>query len=213
MSSVAHNSNHLPLRKLTFEEFLDWCDSDTRAEWVNGRVVILSPDNAPHARVVRFLVQVLGLYVEKHHLGELFFEQMLMRLQTTVPSARVPDVLFIAKEHAAQLRHTYLDGPADMAVEVISPESVDRDRSEKFAEYALAGVREYWILDPIRKTAEFFELASDRRYYPVPLCDGAFRSAVVPGFWLKPGWLWQDPPPDTFDVLRELGLIEQRADS
>ena len=30
-------------KKLTFEEFLDWCDEDTRAEWVDGEVVMVAP--------------------------------------------------------------------------------------------------------------------------------------------------------------------------
>jgi len=206
MSSVAHNLNRLPLRKLTFEEFLDWCDGDTRAEWVNGRVVILSPNNAPHSRVCVFLTQVLGLYVEKQQLGEIFVEGPLMRLRV-VESARCSDIMFLSTVRASQLNRTYVDGAVDLAVEVISPDSIDRDRSEKFSEYQIAGVREYWIIDPDRKTAEFYELGDDKRYYPVPLCDGEFRSNVVPGFRLKPSWLWQDPPPDTFEVLRELGLI------
>jgi Uma2 family endonuclease len=205
MSSVAHNSNRLPLRKLTFEEFLDWCDSDTRAEWVNGRVVILSPDNVPHSRIGFFLARVLHIYVERHQLGEVFADKILMRLQATT-SARMPDVLFISKSRKDQLRHTYIDGAVDLAVEIVSAESVDRDKSEKFSEYEIAGVREYWIIDPMRKTADFYELGADKRYYPVPLCDGAFRSTVVPGFWLKPNWLWEDPLPDTLDVLRELGV-------
>lgn len=211
MSSVAHNSNNLPLKKLTFEEFLDWCDEDTRAEWINGRVVILSPDNVPHNRIDLFLVSVLGIYIQTHKLGEIF-NNVLMRLQATT-SARLPDLMFISKARAEQLRHTYMDGAADLAVEIISPESVDRDKSDKFSEYQIAGVREYWIIDPINRMAEFYELGSDRRYYPVPLCDGAFRSTVVPGFWLKPNWLWQDPLPDTLDVLRELGITATPAEN
>ena len=205
MSSVARNSNHLPLRKLTFEEFLDWCDGDTRAEWVNGRVVVLSPDNVPHNRIAGFVYKLLSIYVERRQLGEAFIERILMHLQATT-SARMPDVLFVSKSRGEQLRHTYLDGAADLAVEVVSPDSVDRDKSEKFSEYQIAGVREYWIIDPARKTAEFYELGTDRRYYPVPLCGGEFRSTVVPGFWLKPSWLWEDPLPDTLDILRELGV-------
>jgi Uma2 family endonuclease len=212
MSSVAHNSNSLPLRKLTFEEFLDWCDDDTRAEWVNGRVVILSPDNLPHNNIVVFLTQVLGLYIRKHGLGVLHIEKILMRLQAT-SSARMPDVLFVSKSRESILERTYVDGAADLAVEIVSHDSVDRDTSEKFAEYQTAGVREYWIIDPRRETAEFYELAVDRRYYPVPLCDGAFRSTVVPGFWLKPKWLWEDPLPNPFDVLRELGVISAPAEN
>lgn len=205
MSSVAHNSKQLPLRKLTFEEFLDWCDSDTRAEWVNGRVVILSPDNLPHNNIGLFVVLLLRVYAEEKKLGAVYFEKILMKLEAT-SSARMPDIMFISNARMGQLRHTYIDGAADLAVEIISPESINRDRSEKFAEYQTAGVREYWLIDPEKKTAEFFEVGLDGRYYPVPLCDGAFRSTVVPGFWLKPTWLWQDPLPNTMDVLRQLGV-------
>jgi Uma2 family endonuclease len=122
-------------------------------------------------------------------------------------SARCPDVMFVSKTRSEQLRRTYVDGAADLAVEIISPDSVKRDRSEKFSEYACGGVREYWIIGPDRKTAEFFEIGDDGRYYPVPLCDGEFRSTVVAGFRLNPRWLWEDPLPDPLDVLRELGVI------
>jgi Uma2 family endonuclease len=195
------------LRKLlSFEEFLDWCEEDTRAEWINGRVLILSPDNLPHNEIEVFLSQTLGIYVKEKKLGHVYVGMVLMKLQAT-SSARIPDLMFVSNARADQLRHTYVDGAADLAVEIISPESVDRDRSDKFSEYQIAGVREYWIIDPINKNAEFFELGADRRYYPVPLCDGAFRSTVVPGFWLKPSWLWEDPLPQTTDVLKRLGVI------
>src|SRR3954467_4194497 len=40
-----------PPGKITFEEFLDWCDEDTLAEWVDGEVVLISPAAAAHQRV------------------------------------------------------------------------------------------------------------------------------------------------------------------
>ncbi len=204
MSSVAHNSNHLPLRKLTFEEFLDWCDEDTRAEWVDGRVVIMSPGSFPHQTIEGFLFTLLQLFVEKHQLG-VVVQEYLMYLETQ-RRGRVPDLVFISNARKEQIRKTYFEGAVDLAVEIVSPDSIDRDRSEKFAEYQLAGIREYWIIDTAQKTAEFFELGADRRYYPVPLCDGAFRSSVIPGFWLKPKWLWEDPLPASLDVLKQLGI-------
>ena len=71
------------MRKLTFEEFLDWCDEDTRAEWINGRVVVLSPDNVPHNDLVVFLGSVLSLYVRKKDLGKVHVEGILMKMQAT----------------------------------------------------------------------------------------------------------------------------------
>ncbi len=57
-------------------------------------------------------------------------------------SAREPDLLFAAEAHRARITPRRIQGPADLVVEVISPESAARDRSEKFDEYQQAGVRE-----------------------------------------------------------------------
>jgi Uma2 family endonuclease len=69
-------------------------------------------------------------------------------------------------------------------------------------------VPEYWLLDQPRKQARFYELAGDGRYRPISVDEhGIFRSKVLPGFWLKVAWLWQEPHPAILDVLREWGLI------
>lgn len=114
----------------------------------------------------------------------------------TRPSGREPDILFIAREHANRLLETYLDGPADLVVEVTSPASDMRDRGERFLEHEAAGIREYWLIDPIRRMATFFRLGEDGRYHGGPVDrDCYYRSAVLPGFILCVDWLWQRPLP------------------
>jgi Uma2 family endonuclease len=121
-------------------------------------------------------------------------------------SGREPDLLFVAEEHLTRLGNTYLDGPADLAVEVISPESVGRDRGEKFFEYEQAGVPEFWLLDPAHRRAEFYQLGDDGLYQLVAADEaGIYRSRVLPGFWLRVAWLWE--PPRLLDALKELGLV------
>jgi Uma2 family endonuclease len=66
----------------------------------------------------------------------------------------------------------------------------------KFQEYQLGGVREYWLLEPELKQADFYQLGADGQFQPLPVdADGIFRSRVLPGFWLKIEWLWQSPFP------------------
>jgi Uma2 family endonuclease len=199
----------LPTVPISFEEFLDWCDEDTRAEWVNGRVVLMSPwESLPHARIVQFLGTVLSLYVEKHALGEIFTSSFMMKMDA-IPSGRLPDVLFMTREQVEQrLRHMYLEDAATLAVEVVSPESVERDEDEKFREYARAGVREFWLINPMRRAAAFFELKSGR-YKPLAIENGVVRSRVVDGFYLRVEWLWQIPGLQIADVLREIGAVDQ----
>jgi Uma2 family endonuclease len=93
-------------------------------------------------------------------------------------------------------------------IEIVSPESGPRDRGEKYYEYEAAGVREYWLIDPERQHAEFYRLNKQHRYDLIsPDDQGIYRSHVIPGFWLKVGWLWQRPLPRVLDVLKELKLI------
>ena len=137
-------------------------------------------------------------------IGEVFSAPFLMRLPTR-PSGREPDLLFVATEHLDRVQPIYLDGPADLVVEVVSPESDERDRGAKFVEYEAAGIPEYWLVDPLRQESAFFQRGADGHYHPAPIdADGIYWSAVLPGFWLRVGWLWQRPLPAIAAVLREL---------
>ena len=196
-----------PPRKMTYEEFLDWCDEDTWAEWVNGEVQMVSPASTRHQALASFLDAVLRAFIETHNLGVILPAPFSMRLPN-VPSGREPDLLFIANEHHDRLKETFLDGPADVVVEIISPESIGRDRGDKFVEYEAGGVAEYWLIDPERQQAEFYHLGADQRYHSMGMGNnGTFRSQAISGFWLRVEWLWQDPLPKVVDVLRELKVI------
>ncbi len=197
----------LPQGKISFEEFLAWCDEDTWAEWVNGEVEMVSPASERHQAIMEFLVYVLGLYVRRRALGRIMIPPFVMKIGPEL-SAREPDLLFVAREHLDRLKPTYLDGPADLVIEIASPESFLRDRGEKFAEYELGGVREYCLIDPERARADLFRLDAEGRYQRIPPdAEGIYRSEVVLGFWIRVSWLWQDPMPDPLDILRELGVI------
>jgi Uma2 family endonuclease len=200
----------LPTAPISFEEFLDWCDGETRAEWVNGRVVLMSPESDPHWKLVHFFTAVLGIYVQERNLGRVFGSNFMMKLDA-IPSGRVPDLHFVTRERLEErIKHTHLQGAADMALEVVSPESVDRDEDEKFREYAEVGVREYWLINPMRRAAGFFELKSGR-YKPLAIEDGVVRSRVIDGFFVRIDWLWNEPP--FLDALRELGISKIVGDS
>jgi Uma2 family endonuclease len=193
---------------MTYEEFLAWCDEDTWAEWVDGEVEMVSPASTRHQLVRDFLLTVLGIYVNERGLGQVLSAPFLMRLPEEMRRGREPDILFVARERLARLRETYLDGPADVVVEVVSPESALRDRGAKLGEYEMAGVREYWLIDPERREARFFRLGERGWYESVPPdAEGVYRSQVVPGFWLRVDWLWQEPLPRALAVLRELGVL------
>ena len=195
-----------PTPKMTYEEFLAWYDG-SHAEWVDGEVIFMSPVSTQHQLLVSFLGALIQHWVEARHLGLVLSAPFQMKLSFR-PSGREPDVVFIASERLSFLKKNYLDGPADLAIEVISPDSRSRDRGDKYYEYEQAGVREYWLFDPIRKQAEFYRLGSTGIYALVVIgVDGIFRSEVLKDLWLKVDWLWQEPLPPLMSVLKEWGLV------
>jgi Uma2 family endonuclease len=196
-----------PTTKMTYEEFLAWYDC-SHAEWVDGEVILMSPVSTQHQLLLSFLAALLQHWSEDRKSGLVLAAPFQMKLSFR-PSGREPDVLFIARERVELLKKNYLDGGADLAIEVISPDSRTRDRQDKYQEYQQAGVREYWILDPIRKHAEFFRLNQEGRYALVlTSTDGIFSSMVLEGLWLKVDWLWQEPLPPLMSVLKEWGLVK-----
>lgn len=192
--------------RMTYEEFLAWADEDVHAEWEDGEVIIFMPPKDRHQDVVTYLVTLLRLFADFFQLGEVRTAPFEMKVTPDSP-AREPDILFVAEEYEERLTEDRLEGPADLIVEVISDDSVSRDRTKKFYEYQGAGVREYWIIDPRpgQERADFWVLDEEGRYRPVPVGeDGIYRSTVLSGFWLRADWLWAEKLPDTQRTFAEI---------
>lgn len=54
------------------DEFVEWCDEDFRAEYVDGKVIIMIPESVRGERMRWTIGTILGLFVEHHDLGEVF---------------------------------------------------------------------------------------------------------------------------------------------
>jgi Uma2 family endonuclease len=195
---------------MSYEEWRAWNPEGIRSEWVDGEAIIFMSTSIRHARLVRFLLALLDHFVCFRGLGEVFAETVEMHLGGR---SRFPDILFVRTNHLHRVSETRLDGPADLVIEIVSDDSVDRDRKEKFAEYAAAGVAEYWLIEarPGEIGAEFYRLVNST-YEPIPLdADGRLRSTVVEGFWLRPEWLWTEPLPNAWSLAALLAPDNARA--
>jgi len=188
--------------KMSYEEFLARADEDTLAEWVNGEMIMTSPASRNHQNVADFLTSVLRAYVEQHEAGMVLSAPFQVKLE----QGREPDLHFVAREHQERLLENRVEGAPDLVVEIVSPESVGRDRGEKFAEYERGGVPEYWLVDPQVRWVAVYNLDATGCYQPTFTgTAGVFHSQVVKGLWLRAEWLWQ--PPRVVQVLRELQLV------
>lgn len=188
--------------KMSYGQFLEWDSDNQHVEWVNGQVVPMAPIGDIHQDLGRWQLALLTFFVDRHHLGAIRYEPFQMKSGPGLPG-RAPDILFVARRNLSRLKKNHLQGPADLVVEIISPGSEVTDRGAKYFEYEQGGVKEYWLIDPRRKQADFYLLGRDRVYHLIPLTDGVFQSAVLKGLWLDVTWLWQKPLPPTPDIWKK----------
>jgi Uma2 family endonuclease len=193
-----------PPAPVSWDDFVAWLDEDTRAEWVDGEIIEMPPTIDEHQWILGLLYRLIMDYVEERGLGAVYLAPFLMRLPLR-PSGREPDLLFVSAAHMERTHRTWIDGPADLVIEIVSPESVRRDRQEKLAEYQTAGIPEYWLIDLPRGEATFHQLGEDGRYRPGPVDeDGIYTSRVLSEFRLRVSWLWQRPLPTRLEALADL---------
>ncbi len=192
-------------KKISFEDYLTKFDGK-HAEWIDGEVIEFMSASYKHQELVKFFTVVLGIFIEERDLGVLTTAPMTIKLGTR---GREPDVFFIAKNRLDKLKKNYFDGAPDLIIEIISPESRGRDRGDKFYEYEIAGVREYWIIDYEREKVEFYSLGDDG-FFQMVFADesNVFNSRVLPNLRMNVDWLWQEKLPNLLQVLKEWELVK-----
>ncbi len=193
-AASAVDEDEIPERRMamSYDEYIVWCESaeGNRGEWVDGEVIVFMTTSDRHQRISTFLIALLTNYLSLRRMGRLFSQTFELRGREG--AAREPDIVVLLNEHLDRLERVRLRGAADLVVEVISPDSVTRDRKVKLAEYASVGVPEYWVVDPRegRESLELMTLDPHGYYVAVkPADDGRVFSSVLPGVWANAGWL------------------------
>jgi Uma2 family endonuclease len=190
-----------PAGTTTFSDFLELIREDQKADLLDGLIYLASPENADHNDLLRWLTVVLDLFIEDRRLGRLTINKVAYRLSDR--TAPEPDLAFVAANRLDRIKPGYVDGPPDLAVEIVSPDSVDRDYEEKRRRYEAAGVLEYWIIDPLESTATFLVREGDAFVEQVA-SEHVYQSRVLEGFELDTRWLFQRPLPATMPIVRRL---------
>lgn len=193
------------IARMGFDEFLKTHFENEHVEWVYGEVIEIAPVSNEHQFVVSFLIRLLEEFCLLTDAGVVLFDPFQMKLPSQLVS-RAPDVLFVAKRNLGRLKKVFLNGPADLVVEVISPGTGMVDRGTKFDEYEEGGVKEYWLIDPLRKEATFFTRNRRGIFEKIDIENGMMRSVVMPGLYLKIDWLWKRP--SVVGILREMKLLK-----
>jgi Uma2 family endonuclease len=189
-------------RLITFDEFCDLVYEDRKADLIDGVIYMASPENVEANDLFVWLLRLMADFVEENDLGKVNGSRVAYRLAEH--QGPEPDIAFVRKDRLAIVQRTFIDGPPDLAIEVVCPESVERDYDKKRKQYQNARVLEYCIVDEIEQKVTLLRLDLKGKYREVRPRKGVLQSDVIPGFWLRPEWLWQSPLPKKSVVLAQL---------
>jgi Uma2 family endonuclease len=194
---------HLVAGPHTVEDFFAIIKDGEKGDLINGVIYMASPDS-PRANDIGFFLGTLTrYYVAARGLGGRCYISRVAFVLDELHSPE-PDVAYLAAEHLDLIAPGRVKGPPDIAVEIVSHDSIDRDYELKREMYEAAGVSEYWLIDPIASHCEFLVLKAGK-YEAAILEDGKrFRSQVIPGFWLDIEWLFATPLPSEPKCLEQM---------
>ena len=163
-------------RLLTYEDLLETPPDGRRYEIIGGQFVVSASPILKHQRVSGRLFDLL-LDLERAGLGQVYAAPTDVRLFPH--EIVVLDLVFITTARLGILTEALIDGAPDLVIEILSPSTSELDRGKKAALYAAAGVPEYWLVNPERRTI-LPQTLVDRAYEPIPMSEGVVRSVVLP---------------------------------
>ena len=143
-----------PAVNLTYEDYLLLPDDGRRHELIDGEHYVTPSPLTKHQRVVLNLSLILGTFVRKKKLGEVFVSPVDVVLSNR--DVVVPDLVYVSKERSTVVTEKNLQGSPDLGVEILSESTRKADEITKRKLYERFGVKEYWILDPVLDTAKVF---------------------------------------------------------
>lgn len=153
--------------RFTYGDYKTWDDNE-RWELIDGVPYNMSPaPQVAHQRILTQLVRHFANYLDGKPC-QVFAALLDVRLpednesDDLIETVVQPDLTVICDK--GKLDNAGCRGAPDLVVEILSPGTAQNDLKVKFLRYERAGVREYWIVDPVGKTVQIFTLGADARY-------------------------------------------------
>jgi Uma2 family endonuclease len=189
----------LRIHGVTEEQFDELVDEDTKAELLDGVMIVHSPASPTHDDIANFVRTLTRCYASKRSLGRVFGPDALIHLATCRLFA--PDAFFLEQARVpVPLPRDQFEGAVDFLAEILSPSTRAYDLNEKRDAYRQARVPELWFIDPDERQV-IVDRRRGRRYVTATLTTGRLTSTALQGFWLEVDWLWADPLPVELDCL------------
>jgi len=173
------------LQLYTWHDIKDLPESAGRTEIVDGDLIMSPSPGGNHQSICTELGIEVGLFIRKHRLGKFFSSPFHTILDTHVHYE--PDLCFVSKNRVHIIQESYINGPPDLIIEVISEANRTHDTVVKFAHYEKYGVKEYWLVDQRDRLISVHSLRNSKYERLGVFAPGdSLHSEVLAGLKLNP---------------------------
>ena len=137
-------------KKYTYTDYLTW-DDDVRRELIDGVPYMMAGPNSQHQKISRNLFRQFDRFLEDKPC-EIYYAPFDVRLNADTLDDTVvqPDLIVVCDE--SKIEDAGCVGAPDLVVEILSPSTSNYDKTTKYDAYQKAGIREFWVIDPVKKT-------------------------------------------------------------
>lgn len=172
------------LPRLTYPELRLMPDDGKRYELINGEVFVTPSPSEKHQRVLGNLFVRMSTHVKDNMLGRVYVAPFDVVFSDK--TALQPDILFVSAARKGIIGPEYVLGAPDLVAEILSPHRPRFDRVTKFEQYALYGVQEFWINDPVAENLEVYRLAANGYELKATLAGGQTLESPLFKGWNLP---------------------------
>lgn len=162
------------------KDFYDFLTEEMKAEFIKGEVKIHSPVTDEHKLASSNLFTLLKVFSAMKDNGRVSHEKLMIALTR---NSYEPDICFFNKNKAKKfIEGQKLFPTPDFIAEVLSKSTEKFDRGIKFEDYALHGVKEYWLIDPRQRIIEKYLLIGEKFVQKEKLTNGDISIKIIKGF-------------------------------
>ena len=146
-------------RIFTMEDIYNLPEGE-RAELIDGQIYMMAPPSRRHQEIIGSLYRKIADYIDMKRVAcKVYLAPFAVFLNNNNVNYVEPDISIICDKN--KLDDKGCNGAPDWIIEIVSPSSKRMDYYIKLFKYRTAGVREYWIVDPIREMILVYDFEND----------------------------------------------------
>lgn len=169
-------------RDFTVEDIENLPDG-VRAELIDGQIFYFAAPKIIHQRLSGKLYRKIGDYIEKNQGHcEAFYSPVTVRLEENNKNHLEPDIIVVCNPD--KIKEDGCHGAPDLVIEIVSKSTRRQDYGIKVLKYRTAGVREYWIVDPMKQTVMVYWFEDEEENCLYGMRDEV-ESHLFPGLKVK----------------------------